>query len=83
MANASKYGYKTGTFITKIIFFKFVYNFVYSAYVIYDVKETKMDMQLSLGANLLAFWLKFAFILSCFGRREVKKSPFFGFNIGK
>ena len=33
MATVGKYGYKTGTFITKIFFFKFVYNFEYSVYV--------------------------------------------------
>ena len=38
MATTGKYGYKTGTFITKKNVFKFVYNFEYSAYMyIYDV----------------------------------------------
>ena len=44
MNNTSKYGYKTGTFITKKKFSKLfiTLNIVYMC--IYDVKETKMDM---------------------------------------
>ena len=33
MANAGRNGYKTGTFITKKIFFQKFYNFEYSVYV--------------------------------------------------
>ena len=73
MNNASRYGYKTGTFITKKIFFQIFYNFDICICMYICIYM----LFLSEVVDFMAFELRFGFILSFFGRREVKNELIF------